>query len=76
MRFLGIVEADAGRLEPNDSPRGESIFVTWSPKIYHEARGGALKNVEMDKEMFPSFVALCEDAHFHLSPINPQQLSL
>ncbi len=22
----------------NDSPRGESIFVTWSPKIYHEAR--------------------------------------
>ena len=25
----------------NDSPRGESIFVTWSPKIYHEARGGA-----------------------------------
>ncbi len=35
------VEADAGRLEPNDSPRGESIFVTWSPKIYHEARDGA-----------------------------------
>jgi hypothetical protein len=34
-------EADAGRLEPNDSPRGESIFVTGSPKIYHEARGGA-----------------------------------
>ena len=25
----------------NDSPRGESIFVTWSPKIYHEVRGGA-----------------------------------
>jgi hypothetical protein len=35
------VEADAGRLEPNDSPRGESIFVTGSPKIYREARGGA-----------------------------------
>ncbi|NOR80148.1 MAG: hypothetical protein GQ529_04830 [Methyloprofundus sp.] len=41
MRVLCIVEADAGRLEPNDSPRGESIFVTGSPKIYHEARGGA-----------------------------------
>ena len=24
-----------------DSPRGESIFVTGSPKIYHEARDGA-----------------------------------
>ena len=24
-----------------DSPRGESILVTWSPKIYHEARCGA-----------------------------------
>ena len=35
-RLLCEVEADAGRLEPNDSPRGESIFVTWSPKIYHE----------------------------------------
>jgi len=35
------VEADAGRLEPNDSLRRESIFVTWSPKIYHEARDGA-----------------------------------
>jgi len=32
---------DAGRPGPNDSPRGESIFVTWSPKIYHEARDGA-----------------------------------
>ena len=40
-RLLCVVEADAGRLEPNDSPRGESIFVTGSPKIYHEARDGA-----------------------------------
>ncbi len=37
MRFLGMVEAYAGRLEPIDSPRGESIFVTWSPKIFIEA---------------------------------------
>jgi len=41
------VEADAGRLEPNDSPRGESIFVTWSPKIYHEARDGAPNEVSL-----------------------------
>ncbi len=38
MRFLGMVEAYAGRLEPIDSPGGESIFVTWSPKIFIEAR--------------------------------------
>ena len=37
MRFLGMVEVYAGRLEPIDSPRGESIFVTWSPKIFIEA---------------------------------------
>jgi hypothetical protein len=35
------VAVDAGHLEPNDSPRGKSIFMTGSPKIYHEARGGA-----------------------------------
>ncbi len=32
---------DAGRPGPDDSPRGESIFVTWSPKIFLEARDGA-----------------------------------
>ncbi len=37
MWFLGIVEEYAGRLEPIDSPRGESVFVTWSPKIFIEA---------------------------------------
>ena len=37
-RILCAVDTDTGRQEPNDSPRGESIFVTWSPKIYHEAR--------------------------------------
>ncbi len=37
MRFLDMVEAYAGRLEPIDSPRGESIFVTWSPKTFIEA---------------------------------------
>ncbi len=37
MRFLGMVEAYTGRLEPIDSPRGESIFVTWRPKIFIEA---------------------------------------
>jgi len=37
MRFLGMVKVYAGRLEPIDSPRGESIFVTWSPKIFIEA---------------------------------------
>jgi len=37
MRILGRVEAQAGRLEPIDSPRAESIFVTWSPKIFIEA---------------------------------------
>jgi len=34
---LGMVEVYAGRLEPIDSPRGESIFVTWSPKRSIEA---------------------------------------
>jgi hypothetical protein len=37
MRFLGIVETYAGRLEPIDSPRGESIFMIWGPKIFIEA---------------------------------------
>ena len=37
MRFLGMVETYAGRLGPIDSPRGKSIFVTWSPKIFIEA---------------------------------------
>jgi hypothetical protein len=46
------VEADAGRQEPNDSPRGESIFVTWSPKIYHEARGGAPALPEFIEEIY------------------------
>ncbi len=44
-RLLCVVEADAGRLEPNDSPRGESIFVTWSPKIYHEASDGDCESI-------------------------------
>ena len=33
-RHLCAVDTHAGRLEPNDSPRGESIIVTWSPRIY------------------------------------------
>jgi hypothetical protein len=35
------IQKALGRLEPNDSPRTESIFVTWSSKIYHEVYGGA-----------------------------------
>jgi len=35
---------DSGRPRPKDSPSGESIFVTWSPKIYHEALADAPKN--------------------------------
>jgi transposase InsO family protein len=38
---LCVVESYAGRLEPIDSQRGESIVVTWSPRIYIEARYGA-----------------------------------
>ncbi len=37
MRFLGMVKAYSGHLEPIGSLRGESIFVTWSPKIFIEA---------------------------------------
>ncbi len=46
-----VVEADAGRLGPKDSSRGESFFVTWSPKIYHEASDGApiLKKQELEE---------------------------
>jgi len=40
MWSLGMVKVDAGLSWSNDSPRGESIFVTGSPKIYHEQCGG------------------------------------
>jgi len=55
MRFLGMVEAYAGRLEPIGSPRGESIFVTWSPKIFIEAsawRAYVLKQWLFQKHLY------------------------
>jgi len=33
----------------NNSPRGELIFVTWSPKIFHEARR-CLDDVEFENQ--------------------------
>ncbi len=41
-----------------DSPRGESIFVTWSPKIFHEARCGA----QSQRHSLPCILALATGA--------------
>ncbi len=37
----GFGHSRDGRPGLNDSPRGESIFVTWTPKIFLEAHDGA-----------------------------------
>ncbi len=51
----GFERNRVGRPGPNDSPRGESIFVTWSPKIFHEARDGAPDSLKLTQQSAANF---------------------
>ncbi len=55
MQLLCMVEVYAGRLESNDSPRGESIFVTWRPKIYHEDARWRVRAFQIGWRIYPTW---------------------